>query len=561
MKILNLKILNKAEQIIRDLDFNENGINYIYGDVNDPKEKNKTSNSLGKTTLLKCIDYIYGANEDKGIIKEDIIGYKIQATVSLNGKNHFIERILGDSKSIKLDNEEISELGEYKEILGINRGLLSKQIYLKGKSTILGHNMKGFTQEDVINFLKLLELDEIIDNVNNIYRLQDDLASKKRIKGLEINNLTKNRIIKSNKELQAVLFNNKKDLDEVESKLSEIKENIRTIKTADNKSEILKSFNKKNIEFKQIENDIQMLIIEKERFEDYISESENYDIKPNELNIIFESAKFEIPELIKKEIDDVFNFHKAIVEERNDIILKDLKKINLEIEDKKLISEELKHELDELGGLISESEVYQENIGLLEHYTNQRDNLIRSNKGLEFIEGKIEEIKVIDGELSNQFSELSINVSELEEKIDIYRNVAYEFVVNVYGEKRDNYFQISSKLKHATTRPMNIDFYVKGQGGEGVDEVKKILIDVLVLKINKILEIFMQDSACFNGIDSRQVKTVLELIEKTAIENKKQAIVAINKYQLSGQETFADEIKNKSLIVLDEDNTLLGFEY
>ena len=57
MKILNLKILNPSEEVIRDIDFNTKGISFIYGDIQEPKNKKATINSLGKTLLLKFVDY------------------------------------------------------------------------------------------------------------------------------------------------------------------------------------------------------------------------------------------------------------------------------------------------------------------------------------------------------------------------------------------------------------------------------------------------------------------------------------------------------------------------
>ena len=62
MKILNLKIVSPDNEIIRDITFNYNGISFIYGNIQLPEDPTSTINSLGKTLLLKMIDFIYGAN-------------------------------------------------------------------------------------------------------------------------------------------------------------------------------------------------------------------------------------------------------------------------------------------------------------------------------------------------------------------------------------------------------------------------------------------------------------------------------------------------------------------
>src|SRR5699024_12134957 len=100
MKILKLEIIDPQSKLVRSISFKEVGVSYIYGDIQDPKNLGATINSLGKTLLLKCIDYIFGANEDSSIIKEAIHKYKLEAIVLNNGENYVIHRILGDSEFI-----------------------------------------------------------------------------------------------------------------------------------------------------------------------------------------------------------------------------------------------------------------------------------------------------------------------------------------------------------------------------------------------------------------------------------------------------------------------------
>ena len=69
------------------------------------------------------------------------------------------------------------------------------------------------------------------------------------------------------------------------------------------------------------------------------------------------------------------------------------------------------------------------------------------------------------------------------------------------------------------------------------------------------------DSVCFNGVDPRQVIGLLKIIEEITIENKKQTIVSINKYQLGEYEDIKKEIYKKSKIVLNESSKLLYFDF
>ena len=101
---------------------------------------------------------------------------------------------------------------------------------------------------------------------------------------------------------------------------------------------------------------------------------------------------------------------------------------------------------------------------------------------------------------------------------------------------------------------------ITGDAGEGVNEVKNNIIDYLMFNFNKHLEIFIHDSSCYNGIDPRQVSGLINNLINIAEKNKKQVIVAINKYQVSDEQTLKD-IEDKSCIILSEKDKLLKFNF
>ena len=55
MKILKVEIYSPDREKLREVNFNENGLSVIYGDVEKPKKNNEPSNSIGKTILLKVM--------------------------------------------------------------------------------------------------------------------------------------------------------------------------------------------------------------------------------------------------------------------------------------------------------------------------------------------------------------------------------------------------------------------------------------------------------------------------------------------------------------------------
>ena len=108
MKILELIIKNPQGKPIEDIKFNEIGVSFIYADIQDPANLKGTINSLGKTLLLKFIDYIFGANEDLAMVKEQVHGFKLEATVKYEGKYFTVLRTLGNSDEIYIDGKGYS---------------------------------------------------------------------------------------------------------------------------------------------------------------------------------------------------------------------------------------------------------------------------------------------------------------------------------------------------------------------------------------------------------------------------------------------------------------------
>lgn len=102
---------------------------------------------------------------------------------------------------------------------------------------------------------------------------------------------------------------------------------------------------------------------------------------------------------------------------------------------------------------------------------------------------------------------------------------------------------------------------MQGDSGEGITEVKKNIIDYLIFKYNDYMEILVQDSSCYNGIDPRQVSNMLLELGSIADDTDKQAIIAINQYQVKQDHPVFELIKSKTVLNLSEEDTLLNFKF
>jgi len=162
MKILNLKIYNENEDLIRDIDFTKNDISFVYGNVLKPKNLQETSNSIGKTLTLKMCDYIFGCKVDKSMVDKKLGDYRLSAQIEHNNEKHKVIRSI-DGKVFLLDDEEI-DLTRYKSIFGIDRNEISRQILLSSKGSLIGYN-KNPVQDDYITYISMLGLKNLSKDV------------------------------------------------------------------------------------------------------------------------------------------------------------------------------------------------------------------------------------------------------------------------------------------------------------------------------------------------------------------------------------------------------------
>lgn len=552
MKILNLKILNNKNEELRSIDFNENGISYILGNVEKPKNKTKTSNSIGKTLLLKFIDYIYGSNEfsDKTLLN-NLDHFRIKAKVKYNNKYYNVMRIVNE-KNIFINNESY-KLSDFRIFFNIERSLYEKQIILQTRQNIISI-LPHATEKDYKSVLTLLNLTEICKSVVEIYKIQEQITSNKSKCSDYISVLKLNE-----KEVESSLFINSKNIEKLNNKIDSIKEEIKQLKLTKENLNLQSEYCELNNKLKLLKYHCDSLENEKDSLIKYIDDTENSTLTSTDVEKLYKIAKIEIPDLVKRQLKDVDEFYKQIYVEhiekskfRISEIDNDLKNMNLEISS-------LVTRLDELSNILSTNDIYNNALEILNSY-----NLKLQEET--FKKGQLEQLSLLKKEqisLNQKISNLKQKLTEQYEKanelINKYKNFVYDVINEIYEKTINAIFYIEINDNKYNKSPINIDMTISGDLGEGITEVKKNVMDYLLFKFNNLINILMQDSCCYNGIDPRQVTSLLNHLDKIAMESNKQAIISINKYQID--DLFVKEIINKAKITLSEDDKLLKFDF
>ncbi|MDT2435621.1 DUF2326 domain-containing protein [Enterococcus avium] len=562
MKILSLKINSSSGEEIRNIDFKEDGLTFIYGNVKRPKDKDSTINSLGKTLLLKMIDYILGCNNDPKVMKR-IYGYKLIAQVKNKNEVFEVERTITDDKNVRiLINDEPKLLNEYKDFFEIDRSELDKQIFLTSKNSELS-SRETPSKFDYDTIFELLHLNDIGEKITEIYNLQDKLKELEKEKKRLISSFSK--YLSNNETLEEKIFIVDKNVQEMKDNLDEVSRKISSMDTLPYKEQALKEYEETNKNYKRLKGITLQRRTEKRRLEKYLDEVKNVQVTKDQLEKLFSKAKIEIPEMIIKEIDEVENFHNSVINDRVVKIESSIKKLESQIKANNEILEKNANEISRLSVILAENKAYQESLALYGDYNERLQNLIYQQGQLSQAKEITDLLIKLNNDLNSAFSDAAnvIKSEETNSLITEYREFVYNLVQKIYSPSVATYFSIGVKDKHKTRRPVEFTLNMKGETGEGISEVKKNIVDYLIFYFNESIEMLIQDSSCYNGIDPRQVSNMLVELNKLAFQSKKQAIVAINQYQLDADidNEVHELIDDNYGIVLDEDNKLLKFDF
>ena len=554
MKISNLKIFDIDSNLVQDIDFNINGLSYVLGDIVAPKDNNKTSNSIGKTLLLKLVDYILGAKEDKNIIKDAIKQYKIQATVFFNEQIYTVERTLGVPNSIYIDGE-LTSLENYKKFFEIERSLISRQVVLQSKQNIISF-LPHPNIEDYRAILTLLNLTEICSTIILINELQN------KYKGIEANKeqLVSLLGIDSNKVADEIFFN-EKEIDVLTIKANKLEKEIATLKINSENTSLQDEFSKLNSQVKKIRNELFELLDEKKSLEKFLNDSASSNLDGSIIKLIYEKAKIELPSAVIKSFDEVDAFYKAINEDRIQFAKERINKIDLKISEHESVILSIEKRLDSISDILSTNDAYKNAIEILHDYNTNLQALKYKQGQLSQISSYIVEQEAVDKSLLEAFAQLQVLKGKFDETNKKYKNFVFEIVRKIYDSSMRASFDIIFKEYNRKNHPINLQMEITGDAGEGVKEVKKTIMDYLVFYFNNKVDVFIHDSSCYNGVDPRQVRGLLKELTKMCEENQKQVIISINKYQMGEDGEFLNEVVNNSCIKLSETNKLLGFDF
>jgi len=515
----------------------KNGLNVVLGDQN-------STNSIGKTTMLLIIDFVFAGGSyitSKKDAIENLGDHEFFFTFQFEGKEYYFCRAtdnyqfiyicdsnykkekeisLDEFKNFLRDRYNLNYLDRYfRSIIGTYSRIWGKDNYYVDKPL----KQKDSTMDIAINnMIKLFNKYSIIENVENQYKKvkgkQD--AIKSAIKNELIPSINKNQYLK----YQSELDNLNKKIDRFQKEMSDISLNLNSI------------VSEEIIELREEKSE---LFSERIRLENKIKRIEK-NLKSEELNVNAKMDKLVefFPTINIERLKEINDFHKKMSSNLKSELKEEIEKLEIKLEylnnsikdveekiERKLnIKDESKYDVERLADLLTKKNTLET---INKNYENTQKNKLEVEK----IKEDLNTIKnSVVGEISN-----SVNIE------------MYELFKRIYDDNRPSPNFNITKESYSLSR--------LNDTGTGSSYVNLIAFDLAIFEITE-LPIIIHDSILFKNIQLTAFDNLINIYSNF----EKQIFIAIDEINRFSS-TTQNILKDKSVISLNKQKTLFEMNW
>ncbi|WP_235846479.1 DUF2326 domain-containing protein [Neobacillus drentensis] len=447
---------------IREIEFKK-GINLIVDETVNVTDK-ETGNNVGKTTVLKLIDFCLGADskliytdsENKkeiDLIKNYLVNNRVLITLVLKQ-----DLEIEESKEIVIKRNFLSRKNKVMSINGENLpGNDGKDFENKLDTLIIGERQEKkpsfrqiishsirYTDERINNTLKVLSAYTSLAEYEILYLYLFGITITDRskiLKKIKTEKEYKKRIEKKQSKFELEL-----SLAMIEDTLSNLEIKKKTLNINYNYDEDLSNLNETKYQISTISSKISELSLRKkiicEAEEELMANKSNIDLQ--QLKMIYNQAS-KYMENLQKTFEELVSYHNNMIVEKIRFITQDIPDIESEISAlhnslKKLLSQE-----EELTTKIAKSDTFKD----LEAIINElNENYQRKGE----IENSISQIDEVDNKVSSLEEELDIIdqgvfSGDFQEKIKDQLKKFNKYFSEVSNELYGEHYGISFKVK------------------------------------------------------------------------------------------------------------------
>jgi uncharacterized protein YydD (DUF2326 family) len=368
-------IISSGAKIIREIEFHK-GLNLIV----DESEHQVTGNNVGKTTVLKLIDFCLGGSakniyvdqenkkQEYKLVKDFLIENKVLITLILtNDLDEGTEDVVIQRNFLSARKDIIRNINDEK-FTEDEFDLKLKNIFFPEHTSdkptfrqIISHNIR-YKDESINNTLKTLDKFTTDVEYETLYLFlfgceftkgdsKHEILSKIKQEDTYKNRLEKNQT-KNAYEIALSLINN--DIEELDRKKSSFNLNENFEKDLDRLNTVKYEINKLSANIGKLNIRVELI---KETEAELTASKSNIDLR--QLEIIYEQATSKVA-TIQKSFSDLVAFHNTMIDEKVKFITKELPILEKSISEKNDSLRRLLTQEKELAFSISKSDSFEE---------------------------------------------------------------------------------------------------------------------------------------------------------------------------------------------------------
>jgi uncharacterized protein YydD (DUF2326 family) len=460
--------ISSGSKIIREINFRK-GINLIVDETPITNNKIETGNNVGKTTVLKLIDFCLGADA-KGVYNEPEYKkeYKLVKDF-LKDEKVLITLILKEDLDIVNSNEIEIERNflSRKEIIRRVNGddltedefelRLTKLIFPKHKALkptfrqIISHNLR-YEDESITHTLRTLNKysSDVEYETLHLFLLgcevESGSAKQEILAKIKQEDTFKSRLEKTQTktayETALALIN----LDV--QKLNKRKENLNLNENFEND---LNKFNELKYQISKVSSELSRLSIRRDIIQEAKQELESNlsSVDTKQLQIIYDQATSQVVG-IQKTFEDLVKYHNQMIVEKVKFIIQELPNLESNIESTNTTLKNLLSDEKKVSSSIAKSDTFED----LEKIINELNDKFKKK-------GEYENIIMQLDEVENELRQLNGRLKNIEE--DLFSD-NFEKIIKERREKFNKHFASISSELYGEQYVLNYDITINKRG-------------------------------------------------------------------------------------------------
>jgi len=567
----------------------DKGFNVVLAERTKGSSDRDSRNGLGKTTLIEIIHFCLGASTKPsyGLRVKELKNWTFTLDLTLKGKDYSIHRNTTKFSTVKIEgdfsnwpikpeygNSEqayIMKVKEWNVLLGyLMFDLPIETVHKKHAPTFrslisyLARRDVGAFQSPFKHYPQQKEWDIQVNNayvlgLNWEYAAEFQIIKDKEKTLKELKNAARQGLLAgfvgSLGELEAERIG-------LEGTIEKLQEQLKNFRVHPQYYGIQDEANKLT---EQIHELVDKYIVSQQTLDKY-EESlvEEEDVSVHKVEQIYNDAGLAFPDNLKRQLDEISNFHKEIIDNRKIYLQSEIARISREIEEQKSQIELLTNKRAELLNIL-------EMHGALEEYTELQNRATTLKQQLEEIKNRIENLRKFE----EGRSILKIEKQELLQKTrrDFdERKTHVENAIRLFNKNSEKLYSEPGILSIDITEAgykFNVD--IKRARSQGIGYMKVFCYDLMLLqlraKYQDTLGFLIHDSTIFDGVDERQIAKAMELVAEESEQIEAQYICAVNSDIVPYQD-FREEFRARfprfvriTFTDATEDGGLLGFRF